>query len=333
VRFRATVTAPGGGEPHEFAAGEGLTMTPSPETVGLWVGRVQHRSGRMPGAYRGFDPEDPRQVADAADFLRWKGWRVEVHEDTVPLLPKPPGFDRRPEAERPAGEGFTLAELGQSHLAGELAAERVAAARAELAQPAANLAKAHPIGPPPKRNRKTYPYQGTITYAGIIPIRVENRAGSMRRGVDGDGRKWATKMHDHYGEVVGTLGVDGDPVDVFVGPLEHAPWAYVVHATDPRTGRYDECKIMMGYGTKREAAAAFRGHYDGPGFYGAIRKVALTELLAWLRDPKNRGQKVTAGSALSKGCEVESPGEGRAARAERAQKRAHTQAAPKRGEG
>lgn len=329
MKYRATVTPPGGDDSHELAAGPGLTMSTAGELGGLWMGNVPHRSSRMPGFYRGFDPLDPRQVADAADVLAWRGWRVEVHEDTVPRTFAPPP----PARERPAGEGFTLAELGQSHLAPEIAAERVAAARAELGQPAATLAKAHPIGPPPKRNRKTYPYQGTITYAGIIPIRVENQAGSMRRGVDGDGRAWATKMRDHYGEVVGTLGVDGDPVDVFVGPLEHAPWAYVIHANDPRTGLYDECKIMMGYGTKREAATAFRRHYDGPGFYGAIRKVALTELLAWLRDPKNRGRKVTAGSALSKGCEVESPGEGRAARAERAQKRAHTQAAPKRGEG
>src|SRR5882672_217189 len=78
-----------------------------------------------------------------------------------------------------------------------------------------------------------------------IPISVENRKGSIRRGVDPDGDDWETKMRLPYGYIPGTKGADGDAVDCFVGPSEHAAYAYVVHSNNIETGEFDEDKVML----------------------------------------------------------------------------------------
>ena len=42
-----------------------------------------------------------------------------------------------------------------------------------------------------------------------LKISIENKKGSVRRGVDKDGHQWATKMHFDYGYIRGSEGTDG----------------------------------------------------------------------------------------------------------------------------
>ena len=58
--------------------------------------------------------------------------------------------------------------------------------------------------------------QGRATFRGLN-ISIENRKGSVRRGVDSDGHEWATKMNYDYGYIRGTEGVDGDHLDCYLG--------------------------------------------------------------------------------------------------------------------
>jgi len=111
-----------------------------------------------------------------------------------------------------------------------------------------------------------------------LRIAIENRKGSVRKGKDGDGKEWRTKMVHPYGYLVGTRGADGDPVDAYVGPDKEAPHAYVVHQRDKDTGAYDEDKVMLGFASKREAKEAFLKHYDSPKFLGPISKVVIDRL-------------------------------------------------------
>ena len=46
-----------------------------------------------------------------------------------------------------------------------------------------------------------------------LKISIENKKGSVRRGVDKDGHQWATKMHFDYGYIRGSEGTDGDHLD------------------------------------------------------------------------------------------------------------------------
>lgn len=157
----------------------------------------------------------------------------------------------------------------------------------------------HFINPPPlegmpsSMQRKEHPYDGILNVSGLPRILVENKHGSVRRGKSGDGTEWSTVMHMHYGEFEGTLGADGDPVDVFVGTdPEGSDSVYVVHQQNPRTREYDECKVLLGFYSKASALAAYRAHYDRSGFVGAVSRLTKQELAEWLADPSKRGKQI-----------------------------------------
>ena len=128
------------------------------------------------------------------------------------------------------------------------------------------------------RVKTAYELQGHTEFQGL-PIAIENRAGTVRSGVDKDGHKWRTKMKLDYGYLEGTKGADGDGVDCYVGPEEDADKAYVVHQKDPETGSYDEDKIFLGLRSKKDAREAFMAHYDDPEkFLGPISEVPMQRL-------------------------------------------------------
>ncbi len=109
-----------------------------------------------------------------------------------------------------------------------------------------------------------------ISYQGL-PISIENPRGSVRRGVDRGGKAWAVSMQHDYGYVRGTVGVDGDHFDVYVGPNDQAPMVYVVSTmAPPAFVEHDEQKAMLGFNSEDEAREAFLAHYDNPGFLGSI---------------------------------------------------------------
>ena len=116
-----------------------------------------------------------------------------------------------------------------------------------------------------------------------LDIAIENPAGSTRKG---DG--WQTTMKHDYGYVCGSQGVDGDGVDVYLGPaLDAATSVYVVHqrqAGDWDT--YDEDKAMIGFASQDEARAAYLQHYDDPRFLGPITAMPVDEFVSKVRATK-----------------------------------------------
>lgn len=116
--------------------------------------------------------------------------------------------------------------------------------------------------------------QGRTTFQGMN-ISIENKKGSIRRGTDSDGHKWAIKMHYDYGYIRGTEGADGDHVDCYLGGNEDAKKVYIIHQKIPGTDKYDEDKCMLGFDTLEEAKAAYLKQYDKPGFFGGVDTVAV----------------------------------------------------------
>lgn len=114
--------------------------------------------------------------------------------------------------------------------------------------------------------------QGRIKFRGLN-ISIENKKGSIRRGTDSDGHRWAVRMHYDYGYIRGTEGVDGDHVDCYLGNNENAKNVYIIHQKIPGTNKYDEDKCMLGFDTLADAKAAYLRQYDKPGFFGGIDTV------------------------------------------------------------
>ncbi len=148
------------------------------------------------------------------------------------------------------------------------------------------------VGPPSPSAppRDEFPFQGCVNFQGLV-IDVENVAGSYR-----EGKGWRTYMHYPYGEFRGSLGSDGDPLDVYVGPNALSPIATVIHQADPDTGKYDEDKVMVGFDDPAQAIAAYKRQYDRPGFYrdGWHRVMPVTALAVWMYNPEARGKPVRA---------------------------------------
>ena len=116
-----------------------------------------------------------------------------------------------------------------------------------------------------------------LSYRGLT-ITVENEPGSVRRGKDRNGQSWETKMANAYGYVNGSMGVDGDHVDCFIGPDDGAAMVYVVHQRKAGNWRaYDEDKAMIGFASEAEAVAAFKRHYNDARFLGPVTALPFDE--------------------------------------------------------
>src|SRR5580765_1666958 len=105
-----------------------------------------------------------------------------------------------------------------------------------------------------------------------IPISVENRKGSVRKGHSPEYGDWETKMKHPYGYVKGTkhIGRDGQELDVFVGPNPFARNAYVIMIKKfPDFKKDDEEKCMLGFNSADEAKKAMLQHFDDPRFFGS----------------------------------------------------------------
>jgi len=114
-------------------------------------------------------------------------------------------------------------------------------------------------------------------FAGLS-VSVENEAGTMRRGVAPDGKQWASKMYYDYGELGGSIGADGDAVDVFLGPDEFSKKVFVVHQNKyDDWNTFDEDKVMLGFGNEKEASDAFLKNYDDKRFLGPVTTMTLDE--------------------------------------------------------
>tara|TARA_Y100000310_G_scaffold311956_1_gene358763 strand:- start:616 stop:1125 length:510 start_codon:yes stop_codon:yes gene_type:complete len=144
--------------------------------------------------------------------------------------------------------------------------------------------------------------QGRYFFSGL-PISIENKRGSIRRGTDPDGNKWKTHMKNDYGYIRSTLGVDGDEVDCFIGPDKVARNAYVIRANTPNssgsTWKYDEDKIMLGFSTKEKARKAFLSHYNKKEFLGRIDTYSMEAFRSKVFDKKNRGKMVKSFVSIS----------------------------------
>jgi hypothetical protein len=95
-------------------------------------------------------------------------------------------------------------------------------------------------------------------------ITIENPAGSVRRGVDANGKAWETKMNNTYGYIRGTEGVDGDHIDVFLAnDIEQGSGKPVFVVDQYREdGTFDEHKVMMGFDSADKAREAYLSNYS-----------------------------------------------------------------------
>lgn len=118
-----------------------------------------------------------------------------------------------------------------------------------------------------------------------LDIALENPKGSIRSGTDQDGKAWQSTMAHDYGYIKRTLGADGDHVDVFIGDQPQSETVYVVDQVDPKTGKFDEHKVMMGFADEQAARDGYLANYEkGWKGLGAIKAMPVEEFKRWVKE-------------------------------------------------
>lgn len=121
-----------------------------------------------------------------------------------------------------------------------------------------------------------------------LPISIENGKGSKRHWTDeSTGETGSTKMKYPYGYVRGTLGLDGDAVDVFIGPKKDSTKVFIVtQMKAPEFKEVDEQKCMLGFESSKDAKAAYIEHYNSPKFFGGITELDMDDFKQKLEGKK-----------------------------------------------
>lgn len=164
------------------------------------------------------------------------------------------------------------------------AANPVVVETAEDLERAAALTDPDPT--PEKAEAGTYA-KGVVDWQGL-KINIETPKGGERTAKDGS---WSVPdFPAHYGEVRRTTGADGDPVDVYMGDDVQSTQVWVIDQKFPDTGKFDEHKVMLGFGSPEAALAVYeRAFSDGSAQsrIGAMTPMTLRQFKNWLKNGDN----------------------------------------------
>lgn len=123
--------------------------------------------------------------------------------------------------------------------------------------------------------------KGRVRLYGL-DIAIETPQGQPRLGKS-DGKPWRVICMAHYGDISGTRGADGDPVDCYVGPSPESNRVFVVNQNG-KDGAFDEHKVMLAFADEDAARAAYMGSYErGWTGLGSMVSATVDQFRWWLK--------------------------------------------------
>lgn len=135
--------------------------------------------------------------------------------------------------------------------------------------------------PTPEQIRAGNYAKGATRLHGM-PITIETPMFQPRRGKT-DGAPWSVLCMAHYGYINGTVGADGDAVDVFVGPMPESLRVFVVNQVK-RDGTFDEHKVLLGFADEQSARDAYMNSYEkGWTGLGSLTPCSIKQFKFWLK--------------------------------------------------
>ena len=220
------------------------------------------------------------------------GLRTERERDTggLPEQTAREGQDTEGRVKAEQDLDLALDELGDLLPSGEAAvapseisppggksADEISAAAAEAEGHTASQAQ---IDAGPNGNFK----KGHLFNMQGFKLSIENEAGTKRNKMTP--AAWPVLAH-HYGDVTGTIGADGDPIDVFIKKgadiaADHP--IYVINQNN-KDGSFDEHKVMMGFDSAEDAKQGYLDSYsdDFTGFDNIVETTS-EQLKSWIND-------------------------------------------------
>jgi len=149
---------------------------------------------------------------------------------------------------------------------------------------------------------------GHVDFHGI-DITIENEKDSVRRGTTKEGKKWESVLTCPYGYIRSAAGgksgervrpkaIDGDHLDVFVGPNKSSELVVVID--QHLGGKYDESKFLLGCDSQDEGVRLYRSNYQRGWPEMPSTTCTLAQFKEWLKDGDHKkpfaGQMVKAAS-------------------------------------
>jgi inorganic pyrophosphatase len=128
-----------------------------------------------------------------------------------------------------------------------------------------------------------------------LDLAIEFMKGGKRPYTDEAGKEHFKTMHADYGEVKGTEGLDGDAVDVYVGPDKTSDQVFVI--TQMKRGdwsKVDEEKCVLGVHSISEAKRLYLKHYNDPRFCGSIKEMSMKKFQERLATKGAVGEKIAS---------------------------------------
>lgn len=153
---------------------------------------------------------------------------------------------------------------------------------APVAPPAAApepAAEGEPATQPPDPTDNGGPVLERVDFRGIT-VEIDRPRGFVQEGVGADGTPWARVYHVPYGFIPGTLGGDGEGLDVFLGGDARSTTAFWITQVKS-DGTFDEFKVMLGFADQESAKAAYTLHVPKR-YFGAITPVNVEHMKAML---------------------------------------------------
>ena len=145
---------------------------------------------------------------------------------------------------------------------------------------------------------------------GPFDVVIEQPRGSVRSGVDANGKAWETTMQNTYGYFGGTKGVDGDAIDVFLGN-DLDGWdgitVFVVDQYNP-DGSFDEHKVMLGFNSQEEAEAAYFANYEADWaktHRTEVTAVSLADFTEWVKSSKRKTKAFAEYKVAKRNAEID----------------------------
>lgn len=146
---------------------------------------------------------------------------------------------------------------------------------------------------PTEAQKEAGNYKKGHVQVGTFDITIEQPQGSVRKGTDANGKQWESKMHNTYGYIRGTIGVDGDHIDVFLSN-DIDGWngrkVFVVDQYNP-DGSFDEHKVMLGFNDADEAKSDYLANYEDGWEKGRridVTAVNLEDFEKWMGSSKRK---------------------------------------------
>ncbi len=162
---------------------------------------------------------------------------------------------------------------------------------------------------PTDGQKKAGNYKKGHVQVGTFDVTIENPKGSKRSGTDPDGKKWETTMTHTYGYILGTKGVDGDHIDVYISS-DIDGWngrkVFVVDQYNP-DGSFDEHKVMLGFNDRDEAFEAYLSNYEAGWENGRrldVTAANLDDFEKWIESSKRKTKAFTEYAGVKVICPV-----------------------------